>query len=142
MRPALAGRSYIIVIAVTMALSLAPWPDAAADVTVFRGQDGTSGTITDLGSGTGLYSDPHGTFGPVQERGDSPSTLTLPPGQPAQGAKTPFGMPLPPSNLTPAPVLPFQPHAPLMPGPGSSTPSVPFAPGVNPGGPGGSFRGR
>ena len=132
-------------IAAVMALYMMPFSVAAGEVSLFRGQDGTSGTITDLGGGTGIYSDSHGTFGPVQERGDSPSTLTLPPGQATQGARTPFGTPLPPSSLTPAPVLPFQPHAPLMPGPGSAAPSVPFAPGVNPGGPsgpGGSFRAR
>ena len=132
-------------IAAVMALYMMPFSVAAGEVSLFRGQDGTSGTITDLGGGTGIYSDSHGTFGPVQERGDSQSTLTLPPGQSAQGTRTPFGSPPPPSNLTPAPVLPFQPHTPLIPGPGSAAPSVPFGPGVNPGAPsrpGSGFRGH
>jgi hypothetical protein len=132
-------------IAAVIMLSMMPLSVATSEVSLFRGQDGTSGTITDLGGGTGIYSDSHGTFGPIQDRGASQSTLTLPPGQSPQGTRTPFGTPPPPSNLTPAPVLPFQPHSPIMPGPGSAAPSVPFAPGVNPSGPSGSgsgFRGR
>lgn len=135
-------------IAAVIALSMMPLSAATGEISLFRGRDGTGGTIADPGGGTGIYSDSHGTFGPVQVRSDSPSTLTLPPGQPAQGARTPFGTPPPPSNLTPAPVLPFQPHAPLMPGSGSAAPSVPFAPGANPSVPrgasgmGGGVRGR
>ena len=139
-----------LLIAAVVALYVMPLSMAAGEVSVFRGQDGTSGTITDLGGGMGIYSDSHGTFGPAQERGNPQSTLTLPPGQPTQGTRTPFGTPVPPSNITPAPVLPFHPHSPMIPGPGSA-PSVPFAPGVNssgssgssgPSGPGGGFRGR
>ena len=48
-------------------------------------------------------------------------------GRPSAG--TPFGEPLPPSHLTPAPVLPFNPNRALMPSPHSPSPSAPGFPG-------------
>ena len=41
-------------------------------------------------------------------------------GRPPAG--TPFGAPLPPSQLTPAPVLPFHPNRSLTPSPGAPSP--------------------
>ena len=44
-----------------------------------------------------------------------PSPLTPPQGDLGSGTATPFAAPLPPNQLTPAPVLPFNPNRSLMP---------------------------
>jgi hypothetical protein len=57
-------------------------------------------------------------------RGDSqPSPFTPPQGDVSMPATTPFGTPLPPNQLTPAPVLPFSPNRSLI--PSSVAPSHP-----------------
>ncbi len=91
-------------------------PESAAQgVSIFQGSDGTSGTITDLGNDFRIYSDSHGNSG------------TTPQGQKKSGSIATFGTPSPPNNLTPAPVLPFNPHGPLMPRE-QVAPVVPFTP--------------
>lgn len=56
--------------------------------------------------------------------GDSRSSaFSSPQGDPSSRTTTPFGMPLPPNQLTPAPVLPFNPNRSLIPSP--SAPSHP-----------------
>lgn len=47
----------------------------------------------------------------------------VPQGDVAPQATTPFGGPLPPNQLTPAPVLPFNPNRSLMPSPSAPAPS-------------------
>ena len=52
--------------------------------------------------------------------------LVIPQGDTSSRATGPFGTPLPPHQLTPAPVLPFNPNGPLMPNsPAMPTPSAP-----------------
>ncbi len=53
--------------------------------------------------------------GPLVSPDARPSPLALPQGGPASGTATPFAAPLPPNQLTPAPVLPFNPNGALMP---------------------------
>jgi hypothetical protein len=112
-----------------------------AESGLYRGQDGSTGTVADLGNGTMLYADPHGTFGPLpgSAGGTQGGPVPLPQGYGDSGHITPFGTPTPPSQLTPAPVLPFHPHGMLMPQqPGTPVPS--FSP--KSGGSGSGFRGR
>lgn len=99
---------------------------ALAEVRVIQRGDGTSGTITHLGDNVGIYSDAQGNTGPViSPNGLAPSSGG-PHGDTAPGHRTPFGTPAPPSNLTPAPVLPFNPNRPLV-------PQQPSAPSTAPG---------
>lgn len=115
-------------------------PHLHADPAIVRGADGMQGTLTDLGGGTALYRTPHGGLAPVDVGPDGhqviPEGGRQDPVRPA--IRTPFGTPLPPSNLTPAPVLPFAPHGTIIPQP-SSPPQIP-APGAGPRS--GSTRGR
>lgn len=74
------------------------------------------GTITDLGNGAGIRSDPHGQGGSSIAPTESSTPLSSGPhGDVNQRVVTPFGSPQPPNQLTPAPVLPFHPNRPLMP---------------------------
>ena len=52
-----------------------------------------------------------------------PSPLVIPRGSVSPLHTTPFNAPLPPNQLTPAPVLPFNPNRSLMPSPSSPPPS-------------------
>jgi hypothetical protein len=97
---------------------------AAADVSVVQRSDGTAGTITHLGDNVGIYSDAHGNTGPVINPSGPVPSAGGPHGDTATERITPFGTPAPPSNLTPAPVLPFNPNRPLVP-PQPSAPSTP-----------------
>lgn len=74
------------------------------------------GTITDLGNGVGIRSDPHGQGGSSIAPTESSTPLSPGPQDNAnQRVVTPFGSPQPPNQLTPAPVLPFHPNRPIMP---------------------------
>ena len=65
-------------------------------------------------------SDTHTGRSPLDTR------LAIPQGDSTSRATTPFGTPLPPNQLTPVPVLPFNPNGPLMPnGPAMPTPNAP-----------------
>lgn len=86
-----------------------------AETSVLRHRDGTSGLITPLGEDAGIYSDAHGNTGPVTGLGTPASPILAPHGDTKSSSITPFGTPMPPSNLTPAPVMPFHPNRPLMP---------------------------
>jgi hypothetical protein len=108
-----------MVMAVTLAAD-----STQAEVALVQSPHGISGTITDLGNGVGIQSDPHGQGGtfstPIEP------TVPLSPGPHGdvnQRAVTPFGSPSPPSQMTPPPVLPFHPNRPLMPSP-SAPPTV------------------
>jgi len=61
--------------------------------------------------------------GPLPHGESQLPALGVPQGDPASPTTTPFGGPLPPSHLTPAPVLPFNPNRSLMPSPSASPPS-------------------
>ncbi|HEX8750796.1 MAG TPA: hypothetical protein VF732_06750 [Nitrospira sp.] len=74
------------------------------------------GTVTDLGNGVGIQSDPHGRSETNLAPTESAAPLSpVPHGDMNQRLVTPFGSPQPPNQLTPAPVLPFHPNRPLMP---------------------------
>ncbi len=99
-----------------------------AEVAVVQSPHGSRVTITDLGNGIGMQSDPHGQGGAVVMPPEP--TIPLPPGPHGdqnQRAVTPFGSPSPPNQLTPAPVLPFHPNRPMMPSPSSPPTAAPHS---------------
>jgi hypothetical protein len=102
----------------------------SAQVSVFQSSDGTSGTITHLGDSFSIYSDSHGNTGTITNLGGGfqSYSFTSPHGRTTTGSITTFGSPEPPSNLTPAPVLPFAPNGTLMPQP-RVAPVMPFSSG-------------
>jgi hypothetical protein len=101
-----------------------------AQISQFQSSDGTSGTITHLGEDVSIYSDSHGNTGTITNYGGGfqSYSFTSPQGGTTTGSITTFGSPAPPSNLTPAPVLPFTPNGTLMPQP-RVAPVVPFSSG-------------
>jgi|SRR5215831_624911 len=103
---------------------------AQAQISVVQSSDGTTGTITHLGDSHSIYSDSHGNTGAITSPGGGfqSYTFTSPQGGTTTGTITTFGSPEPPSNLTPAPVLPFNPNGTLMPQP-CVAPVVPSSPG-------------
>ena len=121
---------------------------AWAQISVFQGSDGTSGTVVDLGNGFRTYSDSHGNTGTIIDLGSGFQTyqFTSPQGGAQSGTITTFGSPTPPSGITPAPILPFTPHSPVMPREQMApvAPSAPTSTFGSPtfGSPGGGFRGR
>lgn len=119
-----------------------------AQISVFQGSDGTSGTIVDLGNGFRTYSDSHGNMGTIMDLGGGFQTyqFSSPQGGSQSGTITTFGSPTPPSNITPAPILPFTPRSPVMPRE-QVAPAAPFGPSSTFGSstfgsPSGGFRGR
>ena len=114
-----------------------------AQISVFQGSDGTSGTIVDLGNGFRTYSDSHGNSGTIIDLGGGFQTyqFSSPQGGSQSGTITTFGPPTPPSGITPAPILPFTPHSPVMPRE-QVAPAAPFAPSSAFGNSSGGFRGR
>ncbi|HXF92665.1 MAG TPA: hypothetical protein VNK46_07895 [Nitrospiraceae bacterium] len=94
---------------------LATTPTLAGDITIIQGSDGTTGTVYDFG-GIKLYHDSHGTRGTIYDFGGiSTYQFTGPGGETRAGTIFNFGLPPPPNNFTPAPILPFNPHGALMP---------------------------
>jgi hypothetical protein len=63
--------------------------------------------------------------GAILPRDAQPPGMTTPQGDFSSRAVTPFGAPLPPNQLTPPPVLPFNPNRSLMPSPSPSHPPNP-----------------
>lgn len=61
--------------------------------------------------------------GPLLPRDAQPSARATPQGDFPSRAVTPFGAPLPPNQLTPVPVLPFNPNRSLMPSPSTHPPN-------------------
>jgi hypothetical protein len=90
-----------------------------------QNHDGTSGRLSHLGDDIGIYSDPHGNQTIVAKPGTESPIGLRPHGETESGNRSSFGTPLPPNNLTPAPVLPFNPNRALSPAPSpnSHTPS-------------------
>ncbi len=111
------GLRLVLLVLGLILIGVAETDPLFAESGLYRGTDGSSGRITDLGSGIEIYSDAHGMTGAVLPRqGAGPvGPLTLPHGQLKPGTMIPFGAPAPPSNLTPAPVLPAFPHRLLPP---------------------------
>jgi len=90
-----------------------------------QNRDGTSGRLSHLGDDIGIYSDPHGNQTIVTKPGAESPLGLRPHGETESGNRSAFGTPLPPNNLTPAPILPFYPNRALSPAspPNSHTPS-------------------
>src|SRR5574342_19780 len=87
-----------------------------AEVALVQPPHGISATITDLGNGVGIQSNPHGQAGTFSTPIEPTVPLSPGPhGEVNQRAVTPFGTPSPPSQMTPPPLLPFHPNRPLMP---------------------------
>ena len=77
---------------------------------------GNEGRIEPLDGGHSLTLPPTGREGGEPRQPLIPNDASRPP------AGTPFGGPLPPSQLTPAPVLPFHPNRSLTPSPRTPSP--------------------
>jgi hypothetical protein len=107
---------------------------ASAQISVFQGSDGTSGTITQLGDNLAIYSDSHGNTGTITNLGGGfqSYSFTNQRGEMTTGTITTFGSPTPPNDLTSAPVLPFNPNGALMPQQ-RMAPVAPFSPGTSAG---------
>lgn len=92
---------------------------------VVQHRDGTSGRLSPLGDDIGIYSDPHGNHTIVTKPGTESPIGLRPHVETETGNRSSFGTPLPPNNLTPAPVLPFNPNRALSPAapPNGYTPS-------------------
>ena len=102
---------WIVVLALCV-----PASSAGGEPGTVQSPHGHPGRMIDLGNGIGLQSDPHGEPRPLGLPRE-PAT-PMPPGPHGdvnQQAVTPFGSPLPPNRLTPAPVLPARPNSPLIP---------------------------
>lgn len=106
----------IVSLAVLLTCSsiLSPISDAAAQSSPVRQPDGTQGLLSPLTGGDVIYSDAHGNK-QAATLGRSPGPLT------------PFGTPVPPNLLTPAPLLPLSPRS--MASPQSRIPTAPALPG-------------
>jgi len=110
--------TYLILLAgITLAES------SLAENSVIRNRDGTSGRLSHLGEDIGTYSDPHGNHTVVTKPGTESPLGLRPHGEVENGNRSSFGTPLPPNNLTPAPVLPFNPNRALSPPPSPSSQS-------------------
>ena len=116
--------SLVLLIGLWFALAQ---PPAQAQTSIQQYRDGASSTITHLGDDVGIRSDAHGNGGPVTGLDLPSSPGTIPHGDTKSGTVTTFGTPTPPNNLTPAPVLPFNPNRPLM--PQSTAPASPSSGG-------------
>jgi hypothetical protein len=99
-----------------------------AEVSVFQRSDGTHGTLTPLGDTFSIYSDSHGNTGVVTHQGSGFQSHSFAnvQGETTTGSMTTFGSPMPPNNLTPAPVMPFDPNGTLLPQQ-RAAPAMPFS---------------
>ncbi|MEK7762900.1 MAG: hypothetical protein AAB433_15115 [Nitrospirota bacterium] len=96
-----------------------------AESRIIQNHDGTSGRLFHLGDDSGIYSDPHGNHTIVTKPGTESPIGLRPHGEAESGNRSSFGTPLPPNNLTPAPILPLSPNRALSPAapPNGYTPS-------------------
>lgn len=97
-----------------------------AETGTIQNRDGTSGRLSHLGDDIGIYSDPHGNHTIVTKPGTESPLGLRPHGETESGNRSSFGTPLPPNNLTPAPILPLSPNRALSPAvpPNGYTPSA------------------
>ena len=96
---------------------LSPLSHAGAQPAPFRDSHGTAGTVSPLGDGSAIYSDPHGSKNPTQLGSGVPSHSFSGPHGATPGTLTPFGTPTPPNLITPAPLLRLQPKGMAIPQP-------------------------
>lgn len=96
-----------------------------AESRTVQNHDGTSGRLSHLGDDIGLSSDPHGNRNIVTKPGTESPVRLQPHSETEIQNRSAFGTPLPPNNLTPAPVLPFNPNRAVFPAapPNRQTPS-------------------
>lgn len=125
-------RRLMIGITVLVLLSAGP---VGAQISIIQGSDGTSGTVIDLGNGFRTYSDSHGNSGTIIDFGGGFQTYQFsnPRGQNQSGSVLSFGAPTPPQGVSPAIILPFTPHGPIIQR-GSVVPVIPLTPGLGAGG--------
>jgi hypothetical protein len=88
-----------------------------AESRIIQNHDGTSGRLSHLGDDIGIYSDSHGNQAIVTKPGTESPVGLRPHGETENGNRSSFGTPLPPNNLTPAPILPLSPNRALSPAP-------------------------
>ncbi len=135
----------ISMVGVLMGILLAFGSPVSAQISIIQGNDGSSGTVTDLGNGFRVYSDAHGNTGTIQDlggglqsyqfsssegRGQSGTILNL---GPSVGS-TPS---TPPQNSTSPYSLSSKPYGPLVTPSQPSAPAAPMTPGPSFGNPGG-----
>lgn len=114
---------------------ISPFSLASAQPTDIRQSDGISGSLSPLGGQEAIYSDAHGNKGPSHLGSGLPSHSFSSPHGATSGTATPFGTPMPPNLITPAPLLPLYPKGMAIP-----QPQAPASSGSPSGS--GSFSGR
>jgi hypothetical protein len=102
---------------ITMACLALSAVTGLAESRIVQNHDGTSGRLSHLGDDIGIYSDPHGNQTIVTKPGTEIPIGLRPHGETESGNRSSFGTPLPPNNLTPAPILPLSPNRALSPAP-------------------------
>lgn len=102
---------------ITMACLALSAVTGLAESRIVQNHDGTSGRLSHLGDDIGIYSDPHGNQTIVTKPGTESPIGLQPHGETESGNRSMFGTPLPPNNLTPAPILPLSPNRALSPAP-------------------------
>lgn len=80
-----------------------------------QNRDNTSSRLSHLGDDIDIYSVPHGNHTFVRKPGVESLLGLRPYGETESGNRSAFDTPLPPNNLTPAPILPFHPNRALSP---------------------------
>lgn len=110
------GLLRLVGLVTAVLFGLATRPVSAESDAMYR-PDRTHAPVIDLGNGFLLHRDPHGPLTPLPQVSRPPGSVLQDPTISPNVPPTAFGIPAPPSNLTPAPVLPFHPHSPLVPHP-------------------------
>ncbi|MDO9117407.1 MAG: hypothetical protein Q7U39_05585 [Nitrospira sp.] len=110
---------------ITMACLALSAVTGLAESRIVQNHDGTSGHLSHLGDDIGIYSDPHGNQTIVTKPGTESPIGLQPHGETESGNRSTFGTPLPPNNLTPAPILPLSPNRALSPAPSPNSHTPP-----------------
>lgn len=108
-------RQILTPLTITVLCLALPVEISLAENRPVQNRDGTSGRHSHLGDDVSLYSDSHGTRTIVTKPGTESPVGLRPHGEMESGNRSSFGTPLPPNNLTPAPVLPFNPNRAISP---------------------------
>ncbi len=101
-------------------------PLSAQDLSIVRSADGMTYTYKELGNGFGLLSNPHAPPGVAASPEPSRLPLSVSPDLRQPGTTV---HPFPPTQLSPAPALPFTPHGPVVPSERSAH-TMPASPGL------------
>ena len=88
-----------------------------AEPSIIQQHAGTHGMLSPLGGREAIYSDAHGHKAVTNQGSNPPSPTFSSPHGALSGLATPFGTPIPPNLMTPAPLLPLQPRGMAMPQP-------------------------